>query len=502
MNVEIETTSGTVRGVASDTEGKYLKWLGIPYAEPPVGSLRFKRAVSYKKRDEVIVCDRHKAAPVQMAGGRFGELMDKGIGSVESEDCLTLNVWSFKGAIKAPVFVYIFGGSFHAGDSGAKDVQLDAFSKDGVVAVSFNYRLGVLGFYDFSMLDPSFESNCGVSDMILALKWIHENIASFGGDPERVTLCGESAGGSAVAALMAAPSVRGYFHRAVMMSPVLSNVTTDRLQSIYRERYLKTLGIDKSEVAKLRELSVDELKKGCEVIFTGADTDTPGTVSPGPVIDDLIPHKPLDSIKRGESRDVSCMFGTCADEGALFWFLRLCCMSWEDVDEMLRATGYAHKKKDFHRIYSNLGEKKAVRAINRDRLFWADTMKMAIAQSEYNENTYMYRFEYETPLSRMLGLGATHTMDICPALGTTEGIYALPYMRDIKRGRYKRLSEALHGAFIDFVRTGKPSVAEENWETFRPSIQSVMHFSSEIYQTFERINPEIYELFSDMELYV
>ena len=75
-------------------------------------------------------------------------------------------------------------------------------------------------------------------------------------------------------------------------------------------------------------------------------------------------------------------------------------------------------------------------------------------------------------------------------------------MRDMKRKRYKRLTEALHGAFVDFIRTGRPSVAEENWETFRPSIQSVMHFGNEVYQTFERINPEIYELFSDMELYV
>ncbi len=500
MKLNIETTSGVVSGVAGDSEGRYLKWLGIPYAEPPIGELRFKRARPFEKREGIIRCDSHKASPVQMSGGRFGALMN--VGPNQSEDCLTLNVWSFKGAIKAPVFVYIFGGSHHAGDSASKDLQLDAFSHEGIVAVSFNYRLGVLGFYDFSMLDPSFESNCGISDMIMALKWVHENIAVFGGDPERVTLCGESAGGTAVAALMASPRARGYFHRAILMSAVLSNITTDRLQAIYREKYFATLGLDQGEVKKLREMDVSELKKGCEVIFTGNDTEYPGIVTPGPVIDDLIPHKPLTAFEKGEMGDIACIFGTCGDEGALFWFLRLCCMSWEDVEGMLRVTGYAHKRRDFHRIYDALGEKKAVRAVNRDRLFWADTMKMAIAQSKHNDHTYVYRFEYETPLSRILRWGSTHTMDICPALGTKEGPYSIMYRRDMKSRRYKKMSSAFHGAFLDFIRTGRPSAGEEKWENFRPAIQSVMHFGNRIYQTFERPEPEIFELFSDMELYV
>ncbi|MBQ3786423.1 MAG: carboxylesterase/lipase family protein [Lachnospiraceae bacterium] len=500
MSLKVETTSGIVEGVATDLEDKYLKWLGIPYAEPPIGERRFKRAVPFTKKEGVIKCDSHKSAPIQMAGGRFGDLMN--VGPDQSEDCLTLNVWSFKGAAKAPVFVFIYGGSQHAGDSASRDLQLDAFSRDGIVAVSFNYRLGVLGFYDFSMLDPSFESNCGISDMIMALKWINENIAAFGGDPGQVTLCGESAGGTAVAALMAAPKARGYFQRAILMSPVLSNITTDRLQALYREKYFTTLGLDPKDVKQLKTLDVSELKKGCEVIFVGAETDTPGIVSPGPVIDDLIPHKPLDAFRNGETADISCMFGTCADEGSLFWFLRLCCMSWEDVESMLRVTGYAYKKKDFHRIYDHLGEKKAVRAINRDRLFWADTMKMAMAQSEHNDHTYMYRYEYETPLTRILGFGSTHTMDICPALCTSHGPYSIPYRRDMKSKRYKRMSAAFHGAFVDFIKTGVPSAGDENWEIFRPSIQSVMHFGNKVYQTFERINPEIYELFSDMELYV
>ena len=436
-------------------------------------------------------------APIQMAGGKFAQ--SAGTVRPQSEDCLYLNVWSFDGARNAPVFIYIFGGGHHAGDAATPDFDLSAFARHGIVAVSFNYRLGALGFYDFTTWGSEFESNCGFSDCIAAVKWVHENIAAFGGDPDRVTVCGESAGGTTVMALLAAPSVKGCFKRAIVMSGLGSNITNDKTQAIHREQFRERLGIKDGH--ELFTMPAEEIKKGCAPMFTVPDTEHPGILPPGPIIDDLIPRHPVEAARRGEFANVYCIFGTCRDEGALFWLMRLCPMSREEVEIMFRVNGYGHLIPALRHVYGSMGEKQAVRAVNRDRMFWADTMKLAIEQSRHSESVYMYSFEYETPLSRILGLGATHSMDVCPALGSFGGSYSTLY-GDGRSRSYRNLTRQLHGAFVDFIRTGRPGVDGEHWDPFRDYVQAVMHFSRKTHQTIERPSPEVYDLWKDIRLYM
>ena len=493
----VKTRHGEVEGFYEDG---LFKWFGIPYAAPPVGELRFKRAVECEDWDTPRECRRMADAPIQMAAGRFADFA--GTDRAQSEDCLYLNIWSPEGARNAPVMIYIFGGGHHAGDAGMPQYDMSEFAKDGIVGVSFNYRLGVLGFYDFSSLDPAFESNCGMSDIIMAVRWVRDNIDAFGGDPDRITVCGESAGATEVLALLGAPAVKGCFNRAIMMSPLPGNITNDRMQAMNRDKYFKLMEMKPEDVSALRTMEASRLKKGCCDAFTAQDSEYPGILPSGPVIDDLIPHHPIEIMKRGGTKGIKCLFGTCKNEGGLFWYLKMCLMSWEDVDNMLALNGLGHKVRQFHQIYGHLGEKKAVQAVNRDRMFWADTIRAAIAHSAGGGLTYMYRFDYETPITKVLGIGSVHGMDIWPVFGNTEGNGALCYRGDMKRAAYRRLTEQMHKAFVEFMRTGRPGVDGEVWDPFTETIQATMHFCRKTHQTIERLNPEIFELWKDIRLYV
>lgn len=197
----ITTKSGALRGFESDG---LLKYLGIPFAQPPVGALRFKRARPVLPWDGVPEANAYGDAAAQYNEGRF----------MGSENCLTLNVVRPLAGEKLPVFVWIHGGGYMTGTADDTLYRGDTFARDGVLFVSIQYRLNVFGVYDFSTYPncADFETNCALSDMVEALRWIHENIAAFGGDPERITIGGESAGGAAVVALMPVPAARGLFH--------------------------------------------------------------------------------------------------------------------------------------------------------------------------------------------------------------------------------------------------------------------------------------------------
>lgn len=178
MNQHIaNTTLGKVQGYERNG---MIEYLGIPYAEAPVGPLRFKRSIPHTPWTDVYEAKEYGPAPIQYNNGVV----------IGDEDCLTVNVQRPLEGEKLPVFVYIFGGGYNTGYSADEMYRGDAFAKDGIVFFSFNYRTNVLGFYDFTTYPgcEDFDSNCGLSDQILALNWIHDNAAAFGGDPDRITI--------------------------------------------------------------------------------------------------------------------------------------------------------------------------------------------------------------------------------------------------------------------------------------------------------------------------
>lgn len=489
-NPIVNTTYGAIAGVE---EEHCFHWFGIPYAKAPVRELRFKRAVPHPGWKSLRVCDKMGPKPIQMAGGKFAQLTASD--TPESEDCLSLNVWAPKDAQNRPVFVWIYGGGAHTGEASAPEYNLGKFASEDMVAVSFNYRLGVLGFYDFSQYSPEFDSNCGISDMLLALKWVHDNIAAFGGNPDRVTIAGESAGATAVMALMAAPEGRKYFHQAIMMSGIASNITGACTQTINRDRFLKKLNMTMEQIGQLKDMSIADLKVGCSQFFEGEKHAHPGIMVSGPVIDDLVPKTFIQAILDGDTKEIACLFGTCKNEGGLFQYMNLCPETWEEIEQMLTINGYADRIPQFHDVYDKLEPKKVIAEINKDRMFWADTMKCALAQSAY-QKTYLYRFEFATPISKVLKLGATHTMDICPALDTYEGNMATLYKGVFKRS-LRKLHGAMHDAFTSFVKTGSPQ-----WMPFDKEDYTTMVFGRKNHQEQKQFDLVRYTLWQDISLYL
>ena len=195
----VQTTTGTVRGYE---RGGRIDYLGIPYAEVPVKDLRFKRSVPKAPWEGVFDAKDYGNAPVQYNQGKV----------MGDEDCLTVNVQRPLTGENLPVFIWIYGGGYNTGYSHDEMYTGESFVRDGILFFSFNYRTNILGFYDFTTYPgcEDFDSNCGLSDQILALHWIRDNVRAFGGDPSRITIGGESAGGASVINMLVCPGRQAY----------------------------------------------------------------------------------------------------------------------------------------------------------------------------------------------------------------------------------------------------------------------------------------------------
>jgi para-nitrobenzyl esterase len=216
QTAQIRTTSGMVEGTTS-TDGKIQIYKGIPYAAPPEGALRWKEPQPPQPWEGLRKATEF--GPRCMQGRIYDDMVFRDAGP--SEDCLYLNVWApkTKGDMKLPVMVWIYGGGFRAGATSEPRQDGEHLAQKGVVVVSMNYRLGIFGFFSHPQLtaeSPHHASgNYGLLDQAAALKWVHDNIVAFGGDPNNITIFGESAGSFAVSALMASPVSKGFVHAAI-----------------------------------------------------------------------------------------------------------------------------------------------------------------------------------------------------------------------------------------------------------------------------------------------
>ncbi len=181
------------------------------------------------------------------------------------------------------------------------------FANQDIVYVSINYRLGILGFWDFRKLGEEFESNAGISDQLTALKWIKHNISSFGGDPDNVTICGESAGGISVLYLLSSPSSKGLFNKAISESDLPYSTFDEKAEDIYTNAFLKNCGISSLNKEKLFEYSVEELAKLMFKTNEEVSKDYPGYTIPAAVEDDLIPYDVLEGSKKKINKDVKLL---------------------------------------------------------------------------------------------------------------------------------------------------------------------------------------------------
>jgi para-nitrobenzyl esterase len=431
-NPEVKITSGIVRGL---TKGEVSSFKGIPYAAPPVGEFRWRPPQPVKPWNDVRDASKYCAdCPQRLWPGST---------ATTSEDCLFLNVWTPANATKKsklPVMVWIHGGAFVSGSGSSAGTAGDSFAKQGVILTTINYRLGRLGHFAFPALSnehpEEFKGSYAYMDQIAALKWIKENIAAFGGDPNNVTIFGFSAGGVSIHSLLTIPAAKGLFHKAighssggrdgVLTGRPISKENADPLYPVSAEtiginfaRKHKINGNDVAALAKLRSLPVEEILDG------GQESDSSGVrIYSGPILDGkLVVETAESAYNGGRQARVPLMIGNCSGEiGGAF-------------------VSMANSKEALFKLFGeNEAEAKAAFDIDGNKEFaevqtkfntdwvWGEPARMtARAFIAKRQPTYIFQFGYVPVVMReRTRYGAGHGSDISFVFNTLNARWGAP----------------------------------------------------------------------------
>lgn len=464
----VPTTAGIVRG---SRDGNAHRWLGIPYATPPVGELRLKAPLPVQPwtgvRDAL---EFGSAAPQEPT-----KVIPLPVGVEINEDCLNLNVWAPPRAEgdtrQRPVMFWIHGGAYFIGFSAQPVYNGRALAETGdVIVVTINYRLGALGFLDFtSFSDPAdpFDSNLGMRDILLALNWVKENIAAFGGNPDDVTIFGESAGAGCVTTLMTMPSAEGLFHRAIAESSPATSVYKPERAALVAKAYLDLIGVEAKDAAqRLREIDAVTLAQQTTHLLDYVATTWPGTVAFAPIVDgDLIPGYPVAAFRAGKQIKVPLIIGTNHDEAALFKMMKspLMPISESSINEMFELVAKDNPKlKDLEpgiiAEYPDFPKQKGGMEIARDAGFRMPSIWVAEAHSKVAP-TWMYRFDQAPPLMKLLGIGASHATELPYVFGTLPDKLSEKKALQFRLGglkEAKQISRRMMARWLSFARTADP----------------------------------------------
>ncbi len=458
--------NGDIAGSRS-SDGKVAIYKGIPFAAPPVGGLRWKAPQLVTNWSGVRDCTKFGPSAVQTPPVPFFVWSQEFMAPLApiSEDCLNLNVWSAaaKPTDKLPVIVWIHGGGFMSGAGACPIYDGEGMAKKGVVFVSINYRLGVFGFLAHPELNResghNASGNFALLDMIAALKWVQQNIAAFGGDPDRVTIAGQSAGSFAVNALMASPLAKGLFHRAIGQS---GGMFGDRALGL-PEASLQ--GIDL--VKKLGRYSISDLRS------MHADTLLKYGGGYSPVIDGYVIPKDVHTIfSEGKQNDVPLLTGYNRDEGFVFGETMTAEQFRTDAN-----TKYGDLAEEFLKAFPATDDavaKQSQKNFFRDMAFAWQGYTWARLQSEKGKSkAWLYRFDRVPPGRPDLAEhGAFHSAEIAYAL------HSLPMWQRPWEKLDQQLSEQMSSYWANFAATGDPNgKGLPKWESFNSAAPNTLVFN-------------------------
>jgi para-nitrobenzyl esterase len=449
-----------VRGVA---ERGLRAWRGIPYAAAPVGPLRFRAPTPVEPWRGVRDASSWGPVAPQLHRGQFA---GAGPRIPQGEDCLNLNVLA-PAAGEAdslrPVMVFIHGGGYSVGSSRQEPRRGEALVREGgVIYVSLNYRLGALGYLDFSRYstpERPFESNLGLRDQVAALQWVRDNIAAFGGDPEAVALFGESAGGNAVTTLMTVPAAAGLFQRAIAQSASANAVYPAQLTAEWAGDFIEILRNrvgDADPVELLTSTDPATLAVATAALTRMAPDQTPGTIPLCPVIDgDFLPERPLDSLRDGRAHRIPLLIGTNAREGSLFSG-RIDILA--STPERIRAIFVKTSEEARQAIaaqYPGIPARPAALDFGGDYSFWYPSVKVGEKHSRYAP-VWFYRFDAAPSLLRRMGLDATHGLEMYPLFDRLNGWMGRGMTLLGGRRAFKSIGARMRRWWLSFAETGVP----------------------------------------------
>ena len=460
----VETTAGKIEGIFR--RGLYA-FRGIPYAAPPVGRLRWLPPKPPEPWSGVRPALRLASIAPQIPMGL--ELLDSPVPEPQDEDCLYLNVWTpGLDDARRPVMVWIHGGGFTAGSGSSLAYNGRTLSSRGdTVIVTINYRLNVLGFLNLNEITDGkipATGNEGLLDQDFALEWVHNNIANFGGDPDNVTIFGESAGGFSVGSLLALPKARGLFHKAILQSGAAhtAHTTIDSARHV-ASTFLELLGISSDDIDGLRSLSTERLLEGHRKLSAKANDPKSGigSLALRPVVDGkVLPQVPIDAIAGGSADNIATLVGTNLDEAKLFNTMN---EGIHEMDEarLLRRIQRLIPTGDVPALIENYRQVREERgrsttpaelfmAFQTDKAFRIPAVRLAERHYRRNQATFMYLFTWTSPLRGGV-LGACHALELGFLFGLLDDNFSG------SGPEAQALAKNIQDAWLAFARTGDPS---------------------------------------------
>lgn len=472
----VVTTSGPIVG---ETANGVAAFKGVPFATPPVGPLRWR--APQPPTAWTTPRDAKVYGPDCMQNPFPGDAAPLGV--KPAEDCLYANVWTPEAALRSktgrPVMVWIYGGGFVNGGSSPAVYAGDRFARDGVVLVSFNYRVGRFGFFAHPALtaagaDGGLLGNYGLMDQIAALKWVRDNIAAFGGDPNNVTVFGESAGGMSVHALLIAPQAKGLFHKAIIQSGGGRSrlLPTLPLSAPAGQRSAEAAGLafaTKAGVSGTDGATLDALRAlPAETVVDGlnmATSNTP-TWGGGPMLDGkIMTREALQAYKAGAWNRMPVMVGATSADGFFFGGTR---------DQVFAPFGA--RRAEAETLYDPKGDgdiKVYGWAAAGERMFIEPARAVARVMSGQGAPVYQFRFSYVAESQRGQWWGAPHATEI-------------PFVFDTVDARYgaaltpadAAAAKAAHAYWIGFAKTGVPSMSGgPAWPRYDAASDAILDFS-------------------------
>jgi len=490
----VRTRYGRVEG---DRERGIQVFRGISYAAPPKDELRFRPPqVPDTWRGVREARDFGDAAPQIGPANRLIRILVSAAGSTQSQDCLYLNVWTPAADSKRrPVLVWLHGGAFILGSGGTRLYGGGHLAKRGdVVVVTLNYRLGVLGFLSWRAIAGGEEAppaNLGLRDQIAALEWVRDNIDAFGGDPENVTLFGESAGAMSAGTLLGTPRARGLFHKAILQSGATANVSSREHADAVAEDFARALAPGKATPSAVAALSVTEIMRA-QAIALARQGIVVGNLAWQPCIDDdLLCEWPIDAIAGGSSADVPVLIGTNRDEWKLFMTgdPKGLAMSEKALLRRFRRalpgkTVHQQRHSDiainaYARVAGRHGRRPSDRwaAFQSDRLFHDPAMQLAEAHATHQAQTFAYLFEW-TPPFMTTRLGACHGLDLPFVFGTLRDPWLRTWLDT--SGRAQSLCDHIQDAWLAFARNGSPAHDHlPDWPAYSRESRAIMSLSTD-----------------------
>ncbi|MBR5912863.1 MAG: carboxylesterase/lipase family protein [Selenomonadaceae bacterium] len=470
MTTTVKTRYGTFNGFVDEKGVK--TWLGIPFAQSPVGNLRWQAPQPLKASDKTFDAKKFGNDPMQssMKLGNLADMLESQ--NIQSEDCLTLNIWKKSEKNNLPVMVWIYGGGFVCG-SGNEPIytKTDFMLSNDIIFVTINYRLNVFGFMNFAEIDKNFEDSgyLGIKDQIAALKWIHENIAEFGGNPENITVFGESAGSMSTFFLTIAPKEKNLFQKVIPQSGAVGFYRTPEDSTKVAKNFMEFCGA--KTVGDLMKKSAVELQKFYAEFISTREMNVADFY---PTCDGkFLPKNPFKALKDGAARGIKILTGTTSDEWRAFLLanenlFELMRKDPQDISPIFSRETKYNNEEIYKKWLKNRPDTEDTYGDFVTQLDWRVGQELAAEYQSAFDDVYYYLFTQQ-PSPPLEYLGAFHALDLSYT-------FNVPYLEPNPN---QKLVKVIQASWAAFAATGNPdNEFIPHWKKYSAENRQTMELNS------------------------